>query len=164
MTGRIGRALDAPALIEKAGGFTGPDLYPVLQELDAPRLEQVRSFLTPRAAFEEARYLVGRGVRAGIDISDGLVSEAAHLAVESGVDTHLELDCVPFFESAAGRPLDAASAGEDFVLLFGAPQEEDFSGEGFTRVGEARPGDGRIYVRSAGREIDPGSAGYDHFL
>jgi thiamine-monophosphate kinase len=163
VTGRIGRALDAPMLIEKAGGFIGPDLIPASQKLDAPLLEQVRSFLKPRAAFREARYLVGRGVRAGIDISDGLVSEAAHLAAESGVDTHIDMDCVPFFESVAQRPLEASSAGEDFVLLFGAPAGEDFSGDGFSRVGDVRTGDGQIHVHSAGSEIASGSGGFDHF-
>jgi thiamine-monophosphate kinase len=163
VTGQVGRALDAPGLLEMAGGLCGSTLEPVRGELDDRQLCQVRAFLEPRAAFPEAALLVDRGVRTAIDISDGLVSEAAHLAEESRVDAWLDLDSTPFFESVADRPLEAASAGEDFVLVFGAGPEEDFTGQGFTRVGEARPGDGRVHVLLDGTETDPGSAGYDHF-
>jgi thiamine monophosphate kinase len=79
------------------------------------------------------------------------------------VDTHLDLDTVPFFTSVASRPLQAASAGEDFVLLFGAPEGEDFQDSGYTRVGRAETGEGRVHVRSKNENLDPGSAGYDHF-
>jgi len=144
LTGPIGRAVDAPALLERAGGMSGPDLEPVNPGLDPASIEQIRAFLQPGAEFTASHICRNRGVLAAIDISDGLISEAAHLARESGVDTHIELDLVPVFGSVADRPLDAASAGEDFVLLFGAKSGHD--------------------VHSGGQILETHGSGYDHFL
>jgi len=164
LTGPIGRAVDAPALLERAGGMSGPDLEPVNPGLDPASIEQIRAFLQPRAEFEASRICRNRGVRAAIDISDGLISEAAHLARESGVDTHIELDLVPVFGSVADRPLDAASAGEDFVLLFGAESGQDFTEEGFTKVGYSCEGTGGVHVHSRGQILKTHGSGYDHFI
>ena len=163
VTGQIGRALDAPALLDKTGGMTGPGLEPVHPGLDKAFIEQIRAFLQPRAEFEASRILRERGVRTAIDISDGLISEAAHLARESGMDTHIELDLVPMFDSVADRALEAASAGEDFVLLFGAGKGQDFTAEGFTEVGHSCEGTGRVHVHSGGRLLRSHGSGYDHF-
>jgi thiamine-monophosphate kinase len=162
ITGRIGRALDAPALLEACGGLHGDELLP-----DRPTgpdsLEQLRAFLQPRAAFGAVRAIRGRGVRCAIDVSDGLFSEAAHLAAESGVDVAVDLDSVPFFSSVADRPVEAASSGEDFVLLFGASAGVSFEDVGFPCVGAASKGEGKLSVRLGGREVEPGTRGYDHF-
>jgi len=126
VTGPVGRALDAPALLAGCGGLSGLGLDPPGKVGEAV-LEQLRAFLRPAAAFRHAGILVERGVGCAIDVSDGLVSEAAHLAECSRVDVDILLDEVPFFESVAGRPLEAACAGEDFVLLFGAGRGGDFA-------------------------------------
>jgi thiamine-monophosphate kinase len=162
VTGRIGRALGAPALIEQAEQLRGPELKPTVDALDQQELEQVRAFLRPRAHFEEAALLRDRGVRCAIDISDGLLSEAGHLARESGVDVQLELEGVPFFESVADRPLAACAAGEDFVLLFGCPDSVDLSDTGFYRVGHALEGDGAVSVVRGGEPVEFLEEGYDH--
>lgn len=162
VTGRIGRALDAPLLLERCGGLHGDGLRPVTP-VPPGVLEQLRAFLQPRAAFPAARAIVERGVACAVDISDGLLSEALHLARESSVDVTLDLDEVPFFESAADRPLEASSAGEDFVLLFGAGAASGFDDLGFRCVGAATDGDGGLRVLLGGREVDPGPGGYDHF-
>ncbi len=73
------------------------------------------------------------------------------------------LDEVPFFESVAGRPLEAACAGEDFVLLFGAGGGGDFADIGCTRVGLASEGPGGLRLISGGRVVSPSSCGYEHF-
>jgi thiamine-monophosphate kinase len=163
LTGPIGRAVDAPALLDRAGGMSGTGLEPVNPGLDPASIEQIRAFLQPRAEFEASRLLRNRGVRAAIDVSDGLISEATHLARESGVDTHIELDLVPMFGSVADRPLDAASAGEDFVLLFGAESGQDFAAEGFSKVGYSSRGIGEVHVHSGGQVLETHGSGYDHF-
>ena len=73
-------------------------------------------------------------LHAGIDISDGLSTDLAHLVEESGCGAELDLDAVPI-DDAAGRlaalvdddlsALDhALDDGEDFELLLAVPQDE----------------------------------------
>jgi thiamine-monophosphate kinase len=162
LTGRVGRALGAPQLIEQAEELRGDGLHPAVDALDGQQLEQVRAFLRPRAHFEEAAELRRRGVRCAIDVSDGLLSEAGHLARESGVDVCIELEGVPFFESVADRPLEACAAGEDFVLLAGCPPSVDLDDTGFYRIGEAREGEGGVTVTRGGEAVEYAAEGYDH--
>ncbi|MBD3368855.1 thiamine-phosphate kinase [Candidatus Fermentibacteria bacterium] len=162
VTGRVGRALGAPGLIESAGGLFGDELSPRYEALTSVELEQVRAFLRPRAHLREGKLLRHMGIRCAIDVSDGVLSEAEHLAVESGIDTWVDLDLVPFFDSVRPRPLEAAGAGEDFVLVFGAPAELDLAGEGFTMIGHASEGSGKLHVTRGGREIRVTDPGYEH--
>lgn len=162
VSGRIGRALGAPQLIEQTEALQGADLHPAVDALDGQQLEQVRAFLRPRAHFAEAAELRRRGVRCAIDVSDGLFSEAGHLAGESGVDVCIELEGVPFFESVADRPLEACAAGEDFVLLAGCPSSVDLRDAGFYRVGRATEGEGLVTVTRGGEAVEYAAEGYDH--
>lgn len=161
LTGPVGRALDTVARIEACGGLGGPGLEPALA-VTPQDLEIARAFISPRAHFEEARILRRRGVRCAIDISDGLLSEAAHLCGESGVGCEIDLDLVPVFGAVAGRPLEACAAGEDFVLLFSAPSGTGFEDCGFHRIGRALEAGG-MRVNFEGYEIEAVNEGYDHF-
>jgi len=162
VTGPIGRSLDAPELLERCGGLSGESLEPCRSGISSTEIEQVRAFLLPEAALDTGILLRSEGVRCAIDISDGLLSEAAHLAAESGVDVIIELDRVPLLEAVAERPLEASSAGEDFVLLFGAREGYAPGLPGCTRVGTAgRPG-GVLRVLAGGVEVEAATTGYDH--
>jgi thiamine-monophosphate kinase len=86
---------------------------------------------TPRVA--EALLLHERyDVRAGLDCSDGLARDAAHLAEESGCGLALRLADVPVSASAAERaatsgrsPLDhALGDGEDFELILAVAPDD----------------------------------------
>lgn len=162
LSGPIGRALDAPAILEKAGGLEGENLNPCSGIVSADRLEQVRAFLLPRAELELAVELRRKGVLCGIDISDGLFSEAFHLSYESKVDIVLDIDESIFFNSVKDRPLEAASSGEDFVLLFSAPEQIEFTFEGCIKVGYAKEGAGSVSVLMNGRPVNVETTGYDH--
>ncbi len=162
LSGPIGRALDAPAILEKAGGLEGEKLNPRSGKISADRLEQVRAFLLPRAELELAAELRRNGVLCGIDISDGLFSEAWHLSRESRVDIVLDLDESIFYDSVKDRPLEAASSGEDFVLLFSASDQSEFTSEGCKKVGRAKEGAGKVSVLMNGRSVNVGKTGYDH--
>jgi thiamine-monophosphate kinase len=163
LTGRLGRAFDIAARMAAAGGLHGSGLVPASPVPDQ-WIEQLRAFLSPRAAFAEAAFLADHGVSCAIDISDGLVSEAGHLARESGVDVDLELDSVPLFPSAGSDALGAACSGEDFVILFGVRDaSESMETAGFSLVGLAKEGSGRVRVLESGREVETGLSGYDHF-
>ena len=127
----------------------------------------------PRVA--EGRLLVEHGVRAAIDVSDGLVSDLNHICRASGVSARVELDRVPVAapvrDSFGDRALELAlTGGEDFELLFTA------SAEFVKRVIAAAPcpvtaigeilaeGDGRtVLVDGRGEPVTLAGTGWDHF-
>ena len=86
----------------------------------------VRRFLAPEPCLAEGAWLAGRpGVRAMMDLSDGLAVDAPRLAAASGCGLLLELDGIPRHPEAdavareAGEDpaLFAAAGGEDYELL-----------------------------------------------
>ncbi|MCK4671520.1 MAG: thiamine-monophosphate kinase [Candidatus Aegiribacteria sp.] len=162
LSGPIGRALDAPAILEEAGGLEGENLNPRYGKISADKLEQVRAFILPRAELELAVELRRKGVLCGIDISDGLFSEAWHLSCESRIDIVLDMDESIFYNSVKDRPLEAASSGEDFVLLFSAPEQSEFTSEGCKKVGYAKEGTGKVSILMNGRPVNVETTGYDH--
>lgn len=152
VTGPLGRSLDSPELLEK--GRT--------EELSEAEREQTEFFLSPRARFDVIPVLRNCGVRAAIDISDGLFSECEHLARESDVEITAELEQVPLVPYAKRYPAGACSAGEDFELLFALPEGASTPGDGFHQVGTASEGQGFI-LTNHGKRIRIRSRGYDHF-
>jgi thiamine-monophosphate kinase len=127
---------------------------------------------TPRQ--REALLLVSKvAVGAMIDLSDGLSSDARHLAERSGVRLRLFADRIPVSDAAAAEdPLGAAlHDGEDFELLFTVPGavaeelcREGLGGTPVTRIGEVVEGSvGVALVAANGREHDLKAGGYEHF-
>jgi thiamine-monophosphate kinase len=55
---------------------------------------------------------------AGIDLSDGLSTDLAHLCEESGVGAVVEMELIPVLEGASLE--QAMHGGEDYELLFAA--------------------------------------------
>jgi len=108
-----------------------------------------------------------------IDLSDGLSSDAWHLARMSGVRLRLFADRIPISPRAsAADPLGAAlNDGEDFELLFTVASEEcarlsgaGLAGTPITIIGEVLAGTpGVTLVDSSGRETDLKAGGYEHF-
>ncbi|WP_298808597.1 thiamine-phosphate kinase [uncultured Sphingomonas sp.] len=111
VTGTIGDA--APGLaIARRGEARGDDEAYLLARYRRP---------TPRLA-------VGRTlaphVHAMMDVSDGLLLDATRMAEASGLSVTVELDAVPLSPAARAYGLDAlaaATAGDDYELLFAAP-------------------------------------------
>jgi len=84
--------------------------------------------LQPQPRIAEGQILVRKGVRATIDISDGLVADLGHLCKASKVGAILEVDQVPIHPKVRAafpqESLDfALTGGEDYELLFTASGE-----------------------------------------
>lgn len=124
-------------------------------------------FVHPVARIAEGRWLAAAGVVAAIDVSDGLLADAGHLAAASGVGIELDLGAIPLVPGVA--PRDALGSGEEYELLIAAPGaldarvfEERF-GIPLTAIGRAVAGHpGTVEVLDAGRRV-AGARGHDHF-
>ncbi|MBM3956543.1 MAG: thiamine-monophosphate kinase [Gemmatimonadetes bacterium] len=142
---------------------------------DAARLR--RTHFRPEPRVHQGRILASLGVRAAIDVSDGLVDDASKLAAASGVNALLFAALVPAHPALLRLfPTDALtfalSGGEDYELLFAAPPALMSAAlhrleMPATVVGHVAPAadgpPGRITVLDEhGREVALPSGGWDH--
>ena len=135
-----------------------------------PAAGWVERFWNPQPRIREALWLCERGARAAIDLSDGLVADAAHVAAASGVAAELDWDAVPAADGV--ETTLALSGGEDYELLAAVPVGildaagiSDFErtfGLPLTRVGRVVSGSG-VRVFRHGEEVRVSASGFDHF-
>jgi thiamine-monophosphate kinase len=132
-----------------------------------PAPEHLDRFVSPVPRIREARWLAEHGAHAAIDISDGLLADANHLAVASRVTLSLDVDRVPCVHDVS--PVQAAVSGEEYELLLAMPgdggelsgQFEALFGLPLTAIGVVEPtNDAPVKMR--GGRVDP-ARGHDHF-
>ena len=87
-----------------------------------------QAFLRPYPRVDEGQLLVSLGVKAAIDISDGLIADLNHICQASKVGARIEVDLVPVHPAVKNNFGDkslemALSGGEDYELLFTASNE-----------------------------------------
>ena len=97
-----------------------------------------------------------------IDVSDGLATDAGHLAAASGVELRLRLDALPCAPGV--EPAAAAVGGDDYELLFAIAPERREAAEAAAAVswlGDVRAGSGVVLLEADGRPVE-GLRGYEH--
>ncbi|MEL6359624.1 MAG: thiamine-phosphate kinase [Pseudomonadota bacterium] len=183
-------------VVARAGTGGGDDLYVTgtigdaflgLKELTGkPKLpadlsaEVISCYRRPEPAIAFGTTLAGLA-SAAIDVSDGLVADAGHLASINKKQFILDADRIPLSPAAEAwvgmqkDPMKAIGAlacgGDDYSILFTAPQSRrraiDIAGQvtktRVTRIGTVKPGNGINVTDRFGDEIPISQRGFDHF-
>lgn len=183
-------------VIRRSGAAAGDDLYVTGAIGDAglglKALKREEKFTTVDKAslairyhLPEPRLSIGAAISgfatAAIDVSDGLVADAGHLARASGLRAEIEAVSIPRSEATGSwvarqqnrwkALAKIAAFGDDYEILFSAPPAlrrsvavaAKAAKTEVSRIGVLTKGEGAALLDENRREIDVASAGYDHF-
>jgi thiamine-monophosphate kinase len=156
--------------------------HPGLRVAPATRDQVLEAFESPTPRLAEARVLTETGgVRAAIDVSDGLAADVGHLCDASDVGVRIDATRLPVAaatrevaQSADVDPSDwVVGGGEDYELLFTAAPDRmealvqavvSATGTPVTVIGEIVAADrGRELVMHDGTETSLDRSGWSHF-
>jgi thiamine-monophosphate kinase len=135
------------------------------------------AYLAPFVRLECAD-IVARFANASMDVSDGLVTDAAKMAAASGVAIRIAANDIPFSIPAqrwaftGGDFRKLITGGDDYVVLFTAPSERReaiTAAEGdqalrLSRIGWVEAGEGVEVLDATGAAVPIVSGGYNHAL
>lgn len=138
-----------------------------------------QDYLQQRFWRPQPQLLLGQQLRgvasAGLDISDGLLADAEHIAESSGVALHINAAQLPGSEAlsawAPRQKLDwMLRGGDDYVLLFTLPAREKAriaqwraAGHAVSVIGSVHAGSGVLLDVGKGYVPVAGERGYQHF-
>ena len=129
-------------------------------------------YLRPTARFDIINQLKNKSnIYAIIDISDGLFSEAHHLAKRNQLTLEIELEKVPIHRKLSNSlaPEAAIFSGEELeLLILGGTHLEKKYPQILTRIGSTRhcpqKGGGKVIFRKNGTPLKIKPQGFRHFL
>ncbi len=164
VTGDIG---DSWLGLQAATGALGPLIAEARNQL----VSRYRVPEPPRLPFAD---LVAARASASIDISDGLVADAGHIAEASSVRVVIEAPLVPLSATATHHVENGKvdlrallTGGDDYQTLFTAPQAARkavrTSGAKLTRIGRVTAGEGVVVLDAGGQPLQFDTAGWRHF-
>lgn len=173
VTGTIGDAFLGLRLLRAAASIS--DAAPA-DRTDAHATFVRAAYRTPSPPVRFAE-TVSRFAAASMDVSDGLIADAAKLAAASEVALRIAADAVPL--SAAGHAYastsgvaDLITGGDDYQVLFTASPQARAEIMAAARaaetnvalIGEVIPGSGVRVIDAAGGELTFAAAGHSHKL
>jgi thiamine-monophosphate kinase len=139
-----------------------------------------KEYLMERHYRPTPRVLAGQSLRglasSAIDLSDGLVSDIAHILKASNVGANIEVDKLPLSQAMKDSvPLEQAlgyalTGGEDYELLFTVPEAQRgaleialaHAGVKFVRIGQIGASGG-LKLTLNGEPFTPVNKGFEHF-
>lgn len=164
VTGNLGGSAGGLAMFQNNLAFSADDTHNLREAFQRP---------VPR--INEGRLLAKQGVKAAIDISDGLVADLGHICQESRVGAMVEIERVPVHPAVrdnfgAEWLKMALSGGEDYELLFTAGSEiidkiKNAASCPVTVIGEivAENAGEVALIDKAGKAFALSSMGWEHF-
>ena len=152
-------------------GDAGAGLRAAKGEIEAPQL--IERYRNPRPRLEAGERLAPL-VTAMMDVSDGLLIDASRMAAASACGIEIEIDSIPlseaFLAACGAARLDAATAGDDYELLFAAAPDDapdllalaEEIGLPFSRIGRFVAGAG-LTLSEEGKPVPlPPRLGFEH--
>lgn len=144
------------------------------QQFDGQSVRMADAHVRPSPRIVVGQEIARAGVRAAIDVSDGLLGDLAKLCDASGVGAVVRAQDVPVSPVLRARfPNEwlslALTGGEDYELLFAAPERaamdvRDAVSVPVTIVGEIVDSSrGIVVMDECGRTIQTTAGGWDHF-
>ena len=166
VSGQLGAAAAGLNLLQQSAADFAPPASQARELIDA--------FVNPVPRLALGQRLLSLA-SAAIDVSDGLLADAGHIAKASGVAIQIEGDALPAPASLQGAtaPTDARrwiiSGGDDYELLFTAAPEQRLAIEELaaeleitcTRIGTIQPGSGVVLKGKGWDSLN--ASGYNHF-
>jgi thiamine-monophosphate kinase len=146
VTGELGGSEAGRRLL--AAGDTAPE-------------ELVARHLRPRPRLESGAALARAGATAMIDLSDGLATDARHVAERSGVAIVVRMNDLPCAPGVSAE--EAVTGGDDYELMVTVPPECREAVEAaapLTWIGEVSAGNGLVLLGPDGPVS--GLSGYEH--